>query len=98
MIIDGFNYPIIQLPDFICFMRTLWPMFICGGVVAAVLAGVRPSVAKPEYTRRTKKECSFCHPPGGYTLNDAGKYYRDHRALDGYKPKASFSCSQVLRF
>ncbi len=45
-------------------------------------------VAKPEYSRRTKKECSFCHPTGSWNLNDAGKYYRDHKySLEGYVPK-----------
>jgi hypothetical protein len=70
-------------------MRKFWPMLVSGAVVAAELVAARPSAAKPEYTRRTKKECSFCHPPGGYTLNEAGKYYRDHRTLDGYKEKPS---------
>ena len=45
--------------------------------------------AKPDYARRTKKECSFCHPANSWQLNDAGKYYRDHKySLDGYKPPA----------
>jgi len=52
----------------------------------------RPAAAKPEYTRRTGKDCGFCHPPGGYTLNDAGKYYRDHgHSLKGYEPKLAYA-------
>ena len=43
-------------------------------------------LARPDYTRRTKQECSYCHPPGGWYLTDAGKYFRDHRNLQGYKP------------
>lgn len=43
--------------------------------------------ARPEYTRRTKKECQYCHPPDSFRLTEAGEYYRDHRTLDGYKPK-----------
>jgi len=42
--------------------------------------------ARPDYTRRTKQECSYCHPAGGWYLTDAGKYFRDHRNLEGYKP------------
>jgi hypothetical protein len=43
--------------------------------------------AKPEYARKTKKECSFCHPADSWNLNDAGKYYRDHKySLEGYVP------------
>jgi len=46
------------------------------------------SLAKPEYTRKTKKDCEFCHPPNNRELNEAGKYYRDHNySLQGYKPK-----------
>jgi hypothetical protein len=46
-------------------------------------------VAKPEYSRRTKKECSFCHFAGSSNLNDAGKYYLDHKySLQGYVPPA----------
>jgi hypothetical protein len=44
--------------------------------------------AKPEYTRRTSKDCGYCHQPPGYNLNDAGKYYADHNhSLKGYAPK-----------
>jgi len=61
---------------------------------AVVIGGSRPAAAKPEYTRRTSKDCSYCHQPPGYNLNDAGRYYADHQhSLKGYvppgKPKAS---------
>ena len=53
----------------------------------------RQSAAKPDYTRRTSKDCGFCHQPPGYNLNEAGKYYLDHNhSLKGYtppKPKGS---------
>jgi hypothetical protein len=43
--------------------------------------------AKPDYTRRTSKDCEFCHPPNSRWLNDAGKYYQEHKnSLAGYKP------------
>ena len=46
-------------------------------------------VARPEYSRRTQKECNFCHPPDSWNLTDAGKYYRDHHySLQGYMPPA----------
>ncbi len=62
-------------------------LVVLGSLGAALMLDVRPVQAKPEYTRRTKKDCTFCHPPGGYTLTDAGKYYRDHgHSLDGYQP------------
>jgi len=63
-------------------------------VAAAALAmfNVPPASAKPEYTRRTSKDCAFCHQPPGYNLNDAGKYYADHNhSLKGYAPKPKSS-------
>jgi len=59
---------------------------------AAILAGtfffsIPNGVAKPEYSRKTKKECSFCHPAGSFNLNAAGEYYRDHKySLQGFVP------------
>lgn len=63
-------------------------------VLLLLIGGTRPATAKPEYTRRTSKECSFCHMPPGYNLNEAGRYYQEHQhSLKGYvpttKPKAS---------
>ena len=52
---------------------------------------------KPEYAKKEKKGCNFCH--GGKieagnkeamnkNLNDAGTYYKEHEhSLDGYVPK-----------
>ena len=70
-------------------MRSVWSAGLVAMVAGIVLATARSGTARPEYTRRTRKDCVFCHPPGGYTLNDAGRYYRDHRTLDGFKPKPS---------
>ena len=53
-----------------------------------------PAAAKPDYTRRTNKPCTFCHPGPGWALNDAGKYYRDHNySLKGYEPKPASKSS-----
>jgi hypothetical protein len=68
-------------------MRHLLSGALAAAVVLTLCFGTSSAVAKPEYTRRTKKECGFCHPPGGYNLNEAGKYYRDHNhSLKGYEP------------
>jgi hypothetical protein len=59
------------------------------GVVMFLLS-VSPALAKPEYSRRTRKDCAFCHPKGSWNLTEAGKYFRDHHySLDGYKPAPS---------
>ena len=52
-----------------------------------LLLSVKTSPAKPDYTRRTGKDCEFCHPPNSRKLTEAGEYYRDHHnSLKGYQP------------
>jgi len=69
-------------------MRTTVKVFTPAAILAAgLLVNTSASFGKPEYTRRTNKECDFCHPPHSRELNDAGKYYLDHKhSLAGYKP------------
>ena len=55
-------------------------------LVLGVLVRPTPGLARPDYTRRTKQECAYCHLPGGWFLNDAGRYFEQHRTLNGYKP------------
>ena len=58
-----------------------------GVLAAGLLLSVKTSPAKPDYTRRTSKDCEFCHPPNSRKLNQAGEYYRDHgNSLKGYRP------------
>jgi hypothetical protein len=46
------------------------------------------ALATPEYTKKENKPCTFCHPAVGKPdLTDAGKYYKDHHTLEGYKEK-----------
>ena len=60
---------------------------------AAVLLGsvmiTATSYAKPEYTKSTKKACTFCHTDAKAKpkeLTEAGKYFKEHNnSLDGYK-------------
>jgi len=69
-------------------MRRLIEILVIAGLFSgAFFFSAATGVAKPEYARRTKKECSFCHPPDSWNLNDAGKYFRDHKySLEGYVP------------
>ena len=61
----------------------------CGILILGLLFAAN-TPAKPDYTRRTSKDCEFCHPPNSRSLNDAGKYYQEHKnSLAGYKPKDS---------
>jgi hypothetical protein len=54
-----------------------------------VLVNSTVSTAKPEYTKKEKKACTFCHVSAkSKDLNDTGQYYKDHdHSLEGYKPK-----------
>ena len=68
-------------------MRTFVGVVLVGVLMALLMFDARPAVAKPDYTRRTGKDCPYCHTPHGYDLNDAGKYYRDHNhSLKGFEP------------
>ena len=47
-----------------------------------------PSFGKAEYVKQTKKPCAFCHKDQAKApkeLTDAGKYFAEHKSLDGYK-------------
>ncbi len=68
-------------------------------VPAAILLGgflvcSTASYGKPEYTKATKKTCTYCHAKVSSdkdvmnkNLTDAGKYYQEHKSLDGYVEK-----------
>jgi hypothetical protein len=59
-------------------------------VLAGFLVCSTASYGKPEFTKSTKKACTFCHVDATKTpkeLKDAGKYYQEHKSLDGYVEK-----------
>jgi hypothetical protein len=67
-------------------MKFVIPVFVlCLGIVANSTL----SYARPEYTKKEKKACTFCHVTAkSKELNDAGKYYKEHdHSLEGYQPK-----------
>ena len=52
------------------------------------------SFGKQEYMKATKKACTYCHEKTvadkgvmAKNLTDAGKYYAEHKSLDGYQGK-----------
>jgi hypothetical protein len=52
------------------------------------------SYGKQEYMKATKKQCVYCHAKVSAdkdvmnkNLTDAGKYYAEHKSLDGYVEK-----------
>ena len=61
---------------------TLPAAILLGGFLVCSTVGY----GKPEYTKKEKKACTFCHTAqASKDLNDAGKYYQEHKSLDGYK-------------
>jgi hypothetical protein len=45
------------------------------------------SFAKPAYSKATGKPCTYCHvdvKKNPADLKDAGKYYKEHKSLDGF--------------
>ena len=56
------------------------------GTVALLI--VPFAVGTPEYTKKENKQCLYCHTAVGKPdLNDAGKYYKTHKTLEGYIEK-----------
>jgi hypothetical protein len=66
---------------------------------AAILLGgflicTTASYGTQEYMKQTKKACAYCHTqtvpktgdPKAKDLTDAGKYFKEHKSLDGYVP------------
>jgi hypothetical protein len=46
--------------------------------------------AKKEFTTQTKKPCTYCHVDAVKApkeLKAPGKYYQEHKSLDGYQEK-----------
>ncbi len=65
---------------------------IITALIGLLMFAVEP-VAKQEYAKKEKKACTYCHTsknPKDYSdkdLNEAGKYYKEKKTLEGYKEK-----------
>ena len=68
-------------------MGTLKWLIPVGIVFVGLLGLTSATFGKPEYTKKEKKACTYCHTKANdKELNDAGKYYQEHNhSLDGYK-------------
>jgi hypothetical protein len=59
---------------------------LCGGFLLCSIA----TYGKVEYTKQTKKACGYCHIDAQKTpkeLKEPGKYFQEHKTLDGYHDK-----------
>ncbi len=70
-------------------MRTLKLAVPAAVLILGLAASTTVSFGKPEYAKKEKKTCTYCHvKAGSKDLNEAGKYYKDHdHSLQGYTPK-----------
>ena len=56
-------------------------------VAIVTLLAVPLAIGTPEYSKKERKQCTFCHTAMGKPdLNAAGKYYKDHdHSLRGFE-------------
>ena len=59
-------------------------------VVGGLLLNTTVSLGNAKFAKETGKKCTYCHvdPKTPKNLTDAGKYYKEHKSLDGYKEPA----------
>jgi cytochrome c551/c552 len=68
-------------------IRFAIPAFLLCG---AMLLNSSLAFAKKEYTVKEKKACTFCHvAANSKELNDAGKYYKEKKTLEGFVKTAA---------
>ena len=68
-------------------LKIIFPaVILLGGFLVCTTA----SYGKPEYMKSTKKACVYCHVDSKAKpkdLTEPGKYFAEHKNLDGYKEK-----------
>lgn len=78
-----------RVGDLMSQLKLMIPAIVLfGGFVICSTA----TYGKAEYTKQTKKACNYCHTvaapkdaDSAKSLTDAGKYFQEHKSLDGYK-------------
>lgn len=56
--------------------------------VAGLVFTTSAGFATMEISKKEKKACTVCHiKTGAKDLNEAGKYYKEKKTLDGFKKK-----------
>jgi len=65
-------------------VRKILRALAIAGIVALLFIPL--AVGTPEYAKKESKQCIYCHTAiGKPDLNDAGRYYKDHKTLEGYR-------------
>jgi len=67
-------------------LKSLAPALV---LMSGVVVLQRDSLALPDYTKKTRKECIYCHErsPSSGKYTEAGEYYKDHGTFKGFVPK-----------
>jgi hypothetical protein len=78
--------------------RCAWMRSAVVLTVGVLALGVRPATANPDWTKKERKQCVYCHvgtwDSGKYT--EAGQYYKDHQfSFKGYVPKPDSAKTQA---
>ena len=76
-------------------LMSRWKLIVPAAIVlGGFLVCSTASFGKMEYSKATKKQCTYCHEKTvadktvmAKNLTDAGKYYAEHKSLDGYQEK-----------
>ncbi|MCC6586094.1 MAG: hypothetical protein IT168_05195 [Bryobacterales bacterium] len=56
--------------------------------IGLLVVATPQSFAKPEFMKKEKKGCTYCHTTAkGPDLNATGKYYKEKKTLDGAPKK-----------
>lgn len=67
-------------------MRKILRALAILGIVALLFMPF--AAGTPEYAKKEDRQCIYCHTAiGKPDLNDAGRYYKDHKTLEGYREK-----------
>ncbi len=69
-------------------MKALRLLVPAVAVLVGLLATSAISMATQEFSKKEKKPCLTCHVKAGKKdLNEVGKYYKQHKSLDGAPKK-----------
>jgi hypothetical protein len=80
----------LLVPDFGGIMSQIKVILPAAVVLSGLLFCTTASYAKKEYTPQTKKACTYCHVDAVKApkeMKAPGKYYQEHKSLDGYQEK-----------
>jgi hypothetical protein len=85
--VDGAGIATFHAGGIMSHLKVILPSAI---LLGGFLVCSTSSYGKPEYMKSTKKACAYCHVDSKAKpkeLTEAGKYFAEHKSLDGYQEK-----------